>query len=94
MTDITREHQRRGEFTPLEISQKEFHDSSVALIKEQIALIQEQKEYGRLIRRATIATAIATAVMAIVMGLQYFFPIRESVSVSQAPLLQSSPNRK
>ena len=83
------------EILPLvEISQKEFHDSATALIKEQLALVNEQKEYGKTIKRATIWTAIATVVMAIIMIISYIFPIRESVSVSQSPVFQSSPPAK
>jgi hypothetical protein len=92
--DFTRAHQRAGDFTALEISEKEFHDTSVTLLKKQLELIEDQKEYGKTIKRATIWMAIATVVMALVMILSYFFPIRESVYVSQAPVQQASPQQK
>lgn len=94
MVDFTRVRQMSGDFTPLEISEKEFHESSTALIKEQLALIKKQDEYGKTIKWATIVTGVATAVMALVMIFQYIFPIRESVSVSQVPTQQASPQQK
>jgi hypothetical protein len=92
--DFTRANQKAGDFTTLEISEKEFHDTSVALLKKQLELVEEQKKYGKTIKWATIVTGVATAVMALVMIFQYMFPIRESVSVSQAPTLQVSPQQK
>jgi hypothetical protein len=68
--NIVRSHQNHGNFTPLEISEKEFHDTSVALLKKQLELIDEQKKYGRIIRNATIWMASATVVMALAMIVQ------------------------
>lgn len=94
MVDMTRAHQRAGDFTALEISEKEFHDTSITLLKKQLELIEDQKKYGETIRTATKWMAVATVVMALVMIISYFFPIRESVSVSQAPAQQASPQQK
>jgi len=94
MVDMTRAHQRAGDFTALEISQKDFHDMATKLIKEQLELIKEQKEYGITIKRATMATAIATIAMTIVLALQYFYPIRQSAAVSRTPILQQAPTPK
>jgi hypothetical protein len=70
MADYTRAHQKAGDFTKLEISEKEFHDKSVELIQKQISLIEDQKQYGKTIKCATIVTAIATVVMALAIIVQ------------------------
>ena len=91
MVDMTRESQRDGDFTDLEISQKKFHDSSIELNKKQLELIEDQKEYGKTITRATWTTAVATMVVALVMLIQYLFPIREVVYKPDAEPLQAVP---
>ena len=58
-------------FTELEKSQKEFHDSSIKLITKQISLIEDQKKYSRAIKWSAIISAIATSVMATFIVLQY-----------------------
>jgi hypothetical protein len=72
MQDFTRAHQKAGDFTALELSEKDFHDTSVALLKKQLELIEEQKKYGKTIKLATIITGLATAIMAIAMIIQCF----------------------
>ncbi len=75
MVDMTRQHQREGNFTELEKSQKAFHDSSIELITRQISLIEDQKKYSRAIKWSAIVSAIATVVMATFIVLQYFSKI-------------------
>ena len=72
------ERQKRGDYTPLELLDKQSKEESIAFYKEQRELIADQKEYGRIIRFyskvtmwATIVMAIATVVIAFVNYLQY-----------------------
>jgi hypothetical protein len=57
-------------------TQKEYHEQATLYIKEQLALVEDQKRYSKTIRTATVVMAIATAVYAAVAILQYVFPIK------------------
>lgn len=98
MPDYAREDQKQGRYTPLEQSQKEFHDKSIELIEKQLVVIEEQRiiqaRYGRTIRQATIWTAIATVLMATIMAVSYFFPIRQTVVVPTIPTAQQQRPQK
>ena len=70
MPNYTRAYQKAGDFTALEISQKEHNDQAAAYYKQQLLLIADQKEYASTIKRATNITARATVVIALAMIVQ------------------------
>ncbi|HLA69531.1 MAG TPA: hypothetical protein VJN65_07495 [Bacteroidota bacterium] len=65
MGKFDREYQKRGDLTPLEISEKAYHDEMVEYLKEQKALAKIQGKYTNTITKATDRMATATWVIAI-----------------------------
>ena len=94
--DMTREHQRRGNFTELEKSQKAHNDQAAAYYEKQLGLIEAQKEYGLTMKRATAVSAFATVIIALAMIVQCFIMLSGSApsTIKPAPqgTQQSHPN--